>query len=69
MVSNEELLTVITELKAQVQRMADALQKKEDRKNYQSAYYEKRKTAKKKKATSKKAKAKSKKKKSPKAKK
>lgn len=50
MVSNEELLTVITELKAQVQRMADALQKKEDRKNYQSAYYEKRKTAKKKKA-------------------
>ena len=50
MVSNEELLTVITELKAQVQRMADALQKKEDRKNYHSEYYKKRKTDKKKKA-------------------
>ena len=45
MVSIEDLLTVITALKDQVQRMADALQTQEDRKKYHAAYYKKRKAA------------------------
>jgi len=59
MVSNEEVLVELTssaklkhlldevvQLKKQVQRIADALEKQQDRKSYQAAYYKKRKAAK-----------------------
>ena len=46
-VNVEQLVGIVLELKEQVQRMADALQKQEDRKEYQATYYKKRKAAKK----------------------
>ncbi len=42
----EELRAEIRELRVQVQRMADALQTKQDRSQYQAEYYKKRKAAK-----------------------
>ena len=41
----QELIAEVRQLKEQVHRMADALQKREDRRTYQSAYYKKRKAA------------------------
>ena len=46
MVSTEDLMAEIRELKEQVQRMADAMLLKEDRKKYQAEYYRKKKAAK-----------------------
>ena len=51
-VNIEQLVGIVLELKEQVQRMADALQKQEDRKEYQAEYYKKRKAAKKEKSRS-----------------
>ena len=45
-VSNEEVLAAIVSLKGEVQRIAEALEKLQERKSYQSAYYKKRKAAK-----------------------
>ena len=52
MVSNEKLLAELLALKTQVCRIADALQKQEDRKQYQAEYYKKKKAEKKKKKAS-----------------
>ena len=40
-----EIMQVLQELKGQVQRLADALEKEQDRKAYQKAYYKRRKEA------------------------
>ena len=45
-VSNEEVLAAVVELKEQVQRIAEAMEKQQDRKSYQAEYYKKRKAAK-----------------------
>ena len=45
MVSTEDLMAEILALKEQVQRMADAMLLKEDRKKYQAEYYRKKKAA------------------------
>ena len=47
MPSNEDVLLAISKLSEQVQRIADALEKQQLRKEYQAAYYKKRKVAKK----------------------
>ena len=46
MPGNEEVLAAIAALKEQVQRIADALEKQNDRKSYQAQYYRKRKAEK-----------------------
>jgi len=45
-VSNEEVLAAVVSLKADIQRIAEALEKQQDRKSYQAEYYKKRKAAK-----------------------
>jgi hypothetical protein len=45
-VSNEEVLAAIVSLKQEVQRIAEALEKQQERKSYQAEYYQKRKAAK-----------------------
>ena len=47
MSSNEVVLAAIAELQKQVQRIAEALEKQQQRKEYQSSYYKKRKAEKK----------------------
>ena len=44
--SNEDVLLAISKLSEQVQRIADALEKQQLRKEYQAAYYKKRKATK-----------------------
>lgn len=44
-VSNEELLAAVVQLKEQVQRIAEAMEKQQGRKSYQAEYYKKRKAA------------------------
>ena len=42
-VSNEELLAAVVQLKEQVQRIAEAMEKQQGRKSYQADYYKKKK--------------------------
>ena len=46
MTSNEAVLAAVVELKEQVQRIADAMERRQNRKSYQAEYYKKRKAAK-----------------------
>ena len=46
MTSNEAVLAAVVELKEQVQRIADAMERQQNRKSYQAEYYKKRKAAK-----------------------